>query len=305
MRVLVVGTGALGGYYGGLLARAGHDVTFLARGERLEKLRREGMRVESALSGNFQVSGRFTDNPEEASTPDLVLFTVKSYDTRQAAEAVRPHIGPQTMVLCLLNGVENEEILGEAVGHERVLAGAARIEATVDDDGTVKQLGPNHRVDFGEWGRPNGDRTQSLLEELKTAGIDAYLDPDARLALWRKFIFLCPTAALTAATSRSIGEVATMPETKAVLERAVDEIYRVAKAEGVPLPDNAVETTMDFISKMPFGMRSSLQRDLERGRRVEIDALSGAVVRLGEKHQIDTPIHLTLLACVKARAANL
>jgi 2-dehydropantoate 2-reductase len=303
MKILVMGTGALGGYYGGLLARAGHDLTFVARGPRLDRMRREGLRVESSASGDFSAGGAFTDTPQTAGIADLILFCVKSFDTEAAAAEMRPCVGPETAVLTLQNGIENEEILGGMLGQSHILAGAARIEATVDDAGTIRQIGPNHRIDFGEWPGGASARSQLLLEALRGAGIDAYLSADMRLELWRKFIFLCPVAGLTAATGRSVGEVATGPETRPVLERAIDEIYRLARAEAVSLPDEAVASTLAFIDSAPFAMKSSLQRDLERGKRVEIDALSGAVVRRGRLRGVDTPVHLTLLATIKSRSA--
>jgi 2-dehydropantoate 2-reductase len=297
-----MGTGALGGYYGALLARAGDDVTFVARGPRLAQMQREGLHIESSLSGEFRSGGTFTESPAAAGPVDLVLFCVKSFDTPTAAEEIRPCVGPETVVLTLQNGIENEEILSEAFGQSHILAGAARIEATVDDAGTIHQLGPSHRIDFGEWGGGPSARSDELLHAFEAAEIDAHLAPDMRREIWRKFIFLCPVAGLTAATNRTIGEVVTGVETRPVLERAIDEIFRLARAEGIGLPENAVAATMDFLDSVPHQMKTSLQRDLERGKRVEIDALSGAVVRRGRLHNVDTPVHMTLLATIASRS---
>ncbi len=303
MKVLVTGTGALGGYYGGLLARAGHQVTFLVRSARIEHLRRDGLHVESAASGNFSVPGVFSDDPRSVGAVDLVLFCVKSFDTAEMAAAIRPCVGSQTAVLSIQNGVENEDTLGEILGPEHILGGAARIEATLTEDGAVKQLSPFHRVDFGEWSGAPDERCHTLLQGLREAGIDAHLAEDARVEVWRKFIFLASIAGLTAATGCTIGQVVALRETRAILERALTEIHQLARAEGVGLPDDIVATTMETVGNIPYHMKSSLQRDLERGRRLEVDALSGAVVRRGRARSVDTPVHETLWACVKARSA--
>lgn len=303
MRVLVMGAGALGGYYGGLLSRAGHEVSFVLRGRRLEAARRDGLRVVSVASGDFTVPGRFVASPAEAGVSDLVLFCVKSFDTRPAAEALRPCLGPETAVLTLQNGIDNEDVLVEVLGERCVLGGAARIEATLADDGTVRQLSRFHRVDFGKWPTGSSELARRLWEDFRAAGIDAHLTEDARLEVWRKFTFLCCSSGITAATGCSMGQMVALPETRDLLKRALEEVQALARAEGVGLPEDIVDRSLEGVAALPYAMRSSLQRDLERGRPLEIDHLSGAVVRHGRLHGVDTPVHQTLWACVKARGA--
>lgn len=303
VNVLVMGSGALGGYYGGLLARAGHDVTFIVRPSRLQELRRDGLRVESAISGDFTIPGTFAASCEGRREVDLVLFCVKSFDTEAAAEVIAPCIGGRTAILLLQNGVDNEELLAQRFGVERILGGTAQIEATLDERGTVHQLSTFARVNIGEWSGEPTPRTRALLDTLVEAGIDAHLVDDIRLALWQKFLFLCTVAGLTAATGCTIGQIVAMPETREVLQRALHEIDTVARAEGVAMPADAVENALVLIQGIPYDMKTSLQRDLENGRRLEVDALSGSVVRRGRHLGIDTPVHQTLLGCIVARAA--
>lgn len=305
MKVLVMGAGALGSYYGGLLARAGHDVTFAARGAWLERMRREGMYIESTVSGNFAVDGRFTGDPADAGVVDLVLFGVKSFDTQNAAKAMQPCVGATTAVLSIQNGIDNEEILADLLGAEHVLGGAAQVEGTIGDDGVVRQLSPFSVLIFAEWAGANGVRVEGLAKTLKAADIQVRTPDDVRLLKWQKFVSLCSMAGLTAATGRTMGEVAHMPETRTVLARAISEAYQLGRAEGVRLPENTVESALASASSLPRTMKSSMQRDLERGKQVEIEALSGAVVRRAKPHGLDAPAHEALYAIVKARAVAL
>ena len=304
MNVLVMGAGALGGYYGGLLARAGHEVTFVARGAWLDHLQRHGLRVRSAVSGEFAVARTFTKDPASAGVVDFVLFGVKSFDTEGAAYAMRACIGPDTAVLSIQNGVDNEATLAEVLGADHVLGGAAQIEATIGDDGIVHQLSPFSVIIFAEWSERDGTRVARLAAALEQAGIQARTPGDVQLLKWQKFLPLCSMAPLTAATGWTMAQVARTDETRTVLERALSEVYAVGRAEGVALPNDAVERALASSALLPATMRSSLQRDLERGKAVEIEALSGAVVRRGRRYGIDTPIHEALYAIVRARSAS-
>lgn len=299
MRIVVMGAGGVGGYYGGRLAQAGEDVWFVARGRHLAALRERGLRVRST-KGDFELHPvQATDDPGTIPTPvDLVLFCVKSWDTEAAAAAIRPIVGPETGVLTLQNGVENEDRLAAVFGAERVLAGTTQIETTIAEPGLIAHTSPFAKIRFGEWTDGRSPRVVRILAAFERAGVDAEIVDDSRRALWEKFLFLAATAGLTSLTRGTVGEVRGHPLTRELLVEALAEIGAVARARGIALPPDAEAKALAFIDSVPFGMKSSMQRDLERGSRLEVDALSGAVVRLGREHGVPTPVHFTIYAAL-------
>ena len=298
MRWLIMGAGATGGYFGGLLARAGGDVTFVARGRHLEALQRDGLHVRTP-DRDFTLPVRATGDPAAAGIADVILFAVKSYDTEPAAIAVQRNVGPQTAILCLQNGVDNEERLATRFGDERVLGGATRIEATMPEPGVVQRLSPFARLAFGAWAGPAGARERAILEVLRAAAIDASLHDDARRVIWDKFLFLSPLAAITAVTRAPIGEVLARAETRDLYRQAVAEAAAVAAARGVDLGgEAAVEGVLTTAAGLPPGMRTSMQRDLVAGRRIELDALCAVVVRYGRDAAVPTPAYAFVYAAL-------
>ncbi len=301
MRWLVMGAGATGAYVGGRLAAAGVPVTFVARGAHLAALREHGLRLHSRL-GDLHLPVRVTDRPTDAGPVDVVLFAVKSYDTEAAMAQMADALGPDTAILCIQNGVDNEERLAERFGVGRVLGGAIRIEATIAAPGVIVHSSPFARLEFGPWAGTAGPRERAVLTDLERAGIDAMLVADARRAVWDKFLFLCPTAGVTSVTRATIGEVLACPESRELLEQAVGEVAAVAAAREVHLGADAVARTMAFLDGLPPTMRTSMQRDVEQGRRIELDALSGAVVRYGRAAGVPTPVHAFLYAALRPAA---
>lgn len=301
MRWLVMGAGATGGYVGGRLAAAKIPVVFVARGAHLAALREHGLRLHSPL-GDLHLPVPATDRPADAGPVDVVLFAVKSYDTEAAMAQMADVVEPHTAILCIQNGVDNEERLAKRFGAERVLGGAVRIEVTIAAPGVIVHASPFARLEFGPWEGAPAAREQAVLADLLHAGIDAALVRDARRAIWDKFLFLCPTAGVTSVTRASIGEVLACPESRALLEQAVAEVAAVAAARGVDLGANAVTRTMAFLDGLPPAMRTSMQRDVEQGRRIELDALSGTVVRYGRATGVPTPAHAFLYAALRPAA---
>lgn len=301
MRWLVMGAGATGGYVGGRLAAAGIPVTFVARGAHLAALQEHGLRLHSRL-GDLHLPVHATDRPADTGPVDVVLFAVKSYDTEAAMTQVADAVGPDTAILCIQNGVDNEERLATRFGAERVLGGAIRIEATIAAPGVIVHSSPFARLEFGPWAGPAGPREQTMLADLTRAGIDAALVEDARRAVWEKFLFLCPAAGVTSVTRATIGEVLSCPESRELFRQAVAEVAAVAAARGVDLGDDAVARTMAFVDGLPPAMRTSMQRDVEQGRRIELDALSGTVVRYGQAAGVPTPAHAFLYAALRPAA---
>lgn len=292
-----MGSGGLGGYYGGLLGAAGHDVTFIARGAHLQALRRQGGVRVRAVGGEFFGPGAAAEAPS-SDHADLVLFTVKSYDTASAAEAAAAAVGPQTAVLCLQNGVDNEERLAELYGAERVLGGAVYIFAGIEAPGVVSQTGGPRRVIFGEWRGGESERVSRLMELFTKAGWVAAASADIVRDKWVKFAFICAQAGMTALTRLSIGEIRATPAAWEMFRQIVEEAVSVGRARGVRLPPDLVETHVAFGQRLDPQSRSSLADDLARGRRLEIEALHGTIVRYGRDAGIPTPASAAVYAAL-------
>lgn len=298
VRVAVLGAGGVGGYFGGRLALAGAEVCWIARGAHLEALRQDGLRVRSVL-GDFHVRGLATDNPVEVGPCDYVLFCVKSYDTDGAARLLPPLLHEDTAVLTLQNGVDNPDRIASAVGWRHVMAGAAFVFATVRAPGEVAHTGGPGRVVFGEMDGARTSRAERLLDLFREAKVPAELSEDIRRVLWDKFAFICAQAGLTAATRLPVGELRAVPETWALFRRVLEEVCALAAAEGVELPSDTVRRHMEFAGRLEAHATSSLHHDLVNGRRTELEALHGTVVRLARKHGLAVPACETLYALLK------
>ncbi len=298
MKIAVMGTGGIGGYFGGRLAYAGEDVTFIARGAHLEAIRKNGLQVRS-VAGDFHVHPKATHDPSAVGPVDLVLFCVKAYDTDAAGLQIRSMVGPQTTVLCLLNGVDNEEKLAAILGEERVLAGVVHILSTISAPGVISQTAGPRTLRFGEKdGRITG-RVERILRVLKGAGIDAALSTRIQVDLWEKFLFICAQGGVTALAQLTVGEILACPETTALYRGVMEEAAAVGRAKGVALPADAVERAMVFARGLQPGMRSSLAHDLSQGNRLEVETLAGSVVRYGREVGVPTPFNFAIYACLK------
>lgn len=291
MNVTIMGAGGVGGYLGALLARAGHAVTVVARGPHLAAIQRDGLHIETAIEPHFTAEVRAV---ETADTPaDLLLFTVKSYDTADAIRLVPPAVGPDTVVLTLQNGVGGGELLAETFGWERVLEGVVYIESHVKAPGIIEQAGGPRRVVFGKRGG-NAEREQRLIGTLRDAGWEAELAENVLNALWAKLSFIGPFAALNTITGLKGAQICAAPDTAELAKGVIAEYVAVANAEGAELDANAVETSFGRLSG--FAGLSSMFRDRFAGKRIESDALAGVVVRKGEALGIPTPLTRTLSA---------
>jgi 2-dehydropantoate 2-reductase len=300
MRVLVVGAGGVGGYFGAKLARAGTAVTLLARGAHLEAIRRHGLRVRSVIDGDSVAHVEAAD--AVGSTPaDVVLLCVKSFDTESAVTAIRPAVGPETAVLSLQNGVDNEDKIDALLGPGHALGGAAYVFATIESPGViVHRFGG--RIVFGEMdGRPR-PRATRLHDAFAAAGVPVELSADVRRALWEKYLLISAQAGMTSLTRCPIGVVRDTPETWAMYRRIVEELSAVARAAGVALPPDVVETTMKQAASIGADMYSSLHHDLVGGRPLELEALHGHAVRLGERVGVPVPTVFAVYAALKPHA---
>ena len=301
MKAAVMGTGGVGGYFGGLLARAGHEVTFIARGAHLEAIKENGLRIESHLDGTFTVSGNATQDTAEAGIQDLIIFTVKMYQNLAAAAALAPMMGPETVVLTLQNGIDNGEILSEIVGESHVMIGSAYTEGRISEPGVVTQLGPGIAA-MGEMKIGISRRGENLLQGFQEAGWRVNLHENMPGMLWKKFAYIAGSAAVCAAANCVYEEMRTNPETRALIQKATEETLAVGRARGAPIMADSLAWAMDSLDRFPGQGRASLAKDFTDQRPVELEGLTGTVVRMGRELNVPTPTNDFLYAILKPLA---
>jgi 2-dehydropantoate 2-reductase len=291
MRIAVFGTGGAGGYFGGRLAQAGEDVTFIARGEHLQAIREHGLQVDS-VNGDFVIQpAQATDNPVQVGVVDVVLVGVKAWQVPEAAQAMRSLIGSETYIIPLQNGVEAPSQLAEVLGARHVLGGLAKIISVKVGPGRIHHAGIEPYVAFGELdGRPS-ERVERLRQAFERARVTVEIPLDIRVALWDKFLFVVSWGGMGAVTRAPIGVVRSVPETRQMLEQVMREILAVAQARKIGLLDNAIRRTMTFVDTLPPSGTTSLQRDIVEGKPSELDSWNGAVVRLGKELGVATPLN--------------
>jgi 2-dehydropantoate 2-reductase len=304
MHFAIFGSGAVGGYYGAKLARAGERVTFLARGPHLRAIRERGLLIWSPL-GDFVVRSAGEDDPARVGVVDIVLFAVKTYDNAAAIAALAPLVGPDTVVLTLQNGVESVEELATALGRDRVIGGATYVATGITLPGLIEQTGTHRRIVFGEvFGDRHevSHRVKRIGEALEAADIETETVADARTPLWEKFIYLAPFAGFTGAARLPIGPLWAEPDFRRLFMQATAEVAAVAHAEGVTLGQDLAERIERYTNALPGSTRSSLLIDLSQGKRIEVEALQGAVVRRGRAAGVPTPILSALYAVLRPYA---
>ncbi len=297
MRIAIIGAGGIGGYYGACLAKAGEDVVFLARGAHLQALRDRGLTVRTP-TGESTLSVTAVADPAAVGPVDLVLFCVKSYDTQVAAESLRSLAGPQTLVLTLQNGLDNVEKIASVVGVENVLVGSVYMALQLVAPGVIAHSAGEGKIVFGQLTGGPTDRTRSIIAAFQHAGVPCELSSDMSRILWEKFQFIAGIGGITALGRSGIGAILANAEGQDLLTASCAEVVAVARAEGVELGSDAVARAVRQAEALPPQWRSSMARDLEDGRRLEVEALSGAVVRRGLKHSVPTPVHQTIAACL-------
>lgn len=291
MRIVIMGAGALGGYFGARLAAAGNDVAFIARGAHLAAIRQDGLRVTSARGDLHLRDAVATDQPGTLPPADVVMVGVKLWDTEAAAEAIKPLMRQGTAVVSFQNGVSKDDVLRRILGRDTVIGGVAQIGAVIDRPGVIAHTGTMAKLIFGEFDNRRSERVQALLAACVAAGIDAEIPADINLAIWEKFAFLVPMAACTASMRSTIGPIRANPQAFGFLLDVMKEVVAVGRALGIALPGNFAEQRQAFIEGLPPQMTASMAGDLARGNRLELPWLSGAVVELGEKAGVPTPLN--------------
>lgn len=290
MKIAIMGTGGVGAYYGGLLARHGHDVTFIARGAHLKALQENGLRVYS-IHGDFTVSPvQATHDPAEIGVVDLVLFCVKTYATDSAAQAIRPLVGPETVVISFQNGVEAVERVGAVVGAQHMLGGATWISSAIESPGVIRQVSQFRRIVLGELDGSRSVRLQSIFEALQQTGVTVELSENIQKVLWTKFIFISAASALGGLTRLPIGAYRSIPETQGVLLGLMHEVEALARAQGIALDADVAQKSLDFMLNSGPHIKTSMQVDLEAGRQFELESMVGVIGRKGRALGVPTPI---------------
>jgi 2-dehydropantoate 2-reductase len=298
MRVAVMATGALGGYFGGRLAEVGHDVFFIARGANLAAIRKNGLKVESSV-GNIHIkTPNATDDPKAVGEVDLVLFAVKLWDVEKSGEASKPLVGKNTRLLSLLNGIDSVERLVPILGSHAVAAAPATISAVISEPGVISHKSPfaGFRCGFID-GREDA-RLQTMVQEIRKAKIDAVFSKTIEKELWEKFIFIVGMSGATAATRMPLGAVRDDPDARALLQSLMREVEAVGCAKGIALEGSAAKF-FSFVMGLPAALKASMLEDLERGNRLEADWLQGKVVELGRALGVPTPVNRDVYAVLK------
>jgi 2-dehydropantoate 2-reductase len=299
MRIAVVGTGGVGGGFGAALAKAGADVTFIARGAHLAAMKSQGLKVQGARGDIHLVPTRATDDPADIGNVDVVLFCVKLWDVESAGQHIRPLIGPDTAVIPLQNGIDAAERLIPILGSNAVMGGVAQISASITAPGLIQQVGTFMRMIFGELDGRRSKRGEDFLALCLRAGFDVTLSEQILTDLWMKFILLASNASMMAATRQPIGKLRDDPDLRPIFVAAYREVVDVGRAKGVALPADAVDRILDLTSHMPPAMKASMALDLDRGNRLELPWLGGKVVELGRALGVPTPTHSTMFALLK------
>lgn len=297
MNVLVMGSGAVGGYFGGLLARGGHEVLFVARGEHAAAMRERGLTVTSVTAGDFVASGlRVSETLDDSFKADLILFCVKGYSNEEAIGLIRPAVYKDTTILTLQNGIGSGDVLAQAFGREKVLLGATYVEASLTGPGAIREDGGICRIVFGEESGETTTRAVAVDATLRGAGIPTELTGDVLSGLWTKLIFICALSGMMCITRESMARVLTTPETLDMTKRIMSEAATVARARGIAVANDVEEKHIAYFLEHSEVLFSSMFLDLSRGNPLEVGVLNGAVSRVGREVDVATPVNDFIVA---------
>ena len=295
----IMGSGGMGGYIGAKLSQAGYRVSFIARGAHLEAMQNNGLKIEGPDETFVIDPIRATSDPKDIGPVDFVIFCVKLWDTEAAGDQCRDLIGPDTAVLSMQNGVDAEPILSGILGSQHVMGATSEIGANIIEPGFVRRFTPFAIIRFGEFDQRRSARSIRLSEAITAAGLGAEHVDNISLTIWDKFLWLVGASALNCATRQPFGPVREDPDTRALLRQIMEEVMSVANAKGIPLTNENIETRLDYIDSLPGQAKVSMALDLERGNRLELPWLSGAVVRMGQELSVPTPANQVICAALK------
>jgi 2-dehydropantoate 2-reductase len=302
MRFAILGSGAVGGYFGAKLARSGQDVTFIARGAHLDAIRARGLQIKSAKLGDFTVESAAESDTSKVGPVDVVIVAVKAYDNATALPMLTPMIGNDTVVLTLQNGVDSADEVAAIVGQHHVLGGTTYVATALEGPGLIVQTGVHRSIIFGEVfgdGSRISPRVQAIADVLAAADIQTTPVADGRVPIWDKFVYLAAFSGFTGASRLAIGHIWKYPHVQEMFYATCREVAAIARAEGVTISANRFDTLEEYMTNIPPSTRSSLLIDLEQGKRIEVEALQGAAVRRARQHGVPVPILSTLYALLK------
>ncbi len=298
LRFVIIGAGGVGGFFGAQLHKGGVDVRFLVRGKHFEVIKTNGLSVLTGGTSIVVPAERFFDSPSSIGAADVVLFCVKSYDTESAARNLAPMVHDRTVIISLQNGVENEDVIGRILPKATVFGGVAYVYATITQPGMITEWGGPKKIVFGplQKGEPLRVLGQEILRTMAGSGFEAEYTDTIATALWSKFIFITAVGGITALTRLTLGQILEAPESHQLLRAAMEESLAVATAVGIATPPGFIAESFAKLAKYDNNSRSSLYVDLANERRLEIDALSGTIMHLGERYGVPTPIHSIIYA---------
>ncbi len=296
MKIAIMGSGGLGGFFGGWLAASGANVSFIARAQHLDAMRANGLTVTSQLGDRHVDNVQATDDPNQVGPVDIILFCVKNYDLDAAAESCRPMLGPETAVISLLNGCDSAERIGATLGSTHAVSGLTFVPSNIASPGVIAHLGDKTDIVFGESDGTQSARLSAFCEICCRAGLNAQVAPDITTALWSKFVGWAAASAVTSASRRSLGGLQSTPELIQLYRDVVTENIEVGRAKGALLPDGLVDKFVALIPTYPPEAKTSMLVDLERGKPIEVETACGTIVRLGESLGVKTPLNRALYA---------
>ena len=297
MKIVVIGTGGVGGYFGGRIAKAGYDVTFVARGKHLEAIKKNGLYIKS-ISGDFKLTPKITDVLNSITNPDLIILGVKSWQVLDVAQQIRPILTPKTMVLPLQNGADNADKLLSVLPKKNVLAGLSRIVSKIEAPGIINHFAFIPQINFGECDNSKTERIQHLQTIFDNAGFKNVHSEDIYLDIWRKFLFITTISGIGALTRAVFGIMRESETIRSIIYKTADEIKQIANAKGIQLTNKDIETTIQAVDKNDFNTTASMQRDLMEGRPSELENFNGYIVQQGIELGIHTPTNSLIYHCL-------
>lgn len=298
MNIVIYGAGGVGGYFGARLAQAGNKVTFIARGKHLDAIQKNGLQLKSSKGDYLVKPANASSDISEVSEIDLILICVKTWQLAEVSEIIKPVLNENTLVISLLNGVNNSDVLTANLGSENILGGLCKIVSKVEEYGIINHLSYEPTIVFGELNNEITDRAKKLESVFVNAGIKTKIATDIQKEIWTKFLFISTVSAIGALTRTTIGEMISSEEIKKMMLQTSEEIVAVAKAKGVNLPEGIIEKQFKIIDSQPYNTTASLQRDMMEGKPSELEAQNGTIVRIGIELGIETPINSFIYHCL-------
>lgn len=298
MKIIIYGTGGVGGYFGTRLAQSGNDVTFIARGKHLEAMQEKGLQLKSIHGDHTVFPVQVTNDVTSVATPDLIIIATKTWQLKETAKAIQPILGDHTMVLSLLNGADNAAQLLEMIDEKHVLGGLCKIVSKIEDYGVISHVAIDPFIGFGELDNQKTERVLALQKVFDKAQISNQIPDDIQVAIWSKFLFITTVSAIGGVTRATLGEMRSTPEIRKIMEQTAQEILAIANAKGVNITQETISKAFHFIDQLPYETTASLQRDVLEGRPSELEAQVGTIHRMGEELGILTPANSFIYACV-------